>query len=395
MRVLSCYLFALLFLWVPFIAGLNYQENILAPTKKPTSAPTPKRIRKFAGDELLTSDAVSPLAPKEDSAQEHSTPDITSSAAESDSNNGEHFQVDSPEARAAVAALPGIDDSLEGKTLNYGHFKASYDFECLLDDELERMVHTPGTRVRLFMFYHSNRTEFVVKRYAFCKDWIFPYFLNKSPYMESQVYRDLFKPNLESWKNEVDYIITCTYRHALFNTHTQIVTPLTNEHIKELIYGAQVNNSDVVPLEVYPRSTILVSLHLCHGMNSIRAWNFLLIKMGFTTEELDSCKNIYGFWRSSYMIRPTILAKLTDLVLKAMDLVDHDPRIISVFKKDAKYGAGDPIVAYQVFGTPYYQMHPFIFERLPAFFLTAINANVPGLVTEQYHRPAFANFSSS
>lgn len=104
----------------------------------------------------------------------------------------------------------------------------------------------------------------------------------------------------------------------------------------------------------------------------------------------DFMQFIMAFWRTSYLIRPRTLSRLTALMLKAQELVDNDKRCITVFKKDAKYTAGDPIVAYAIFGTAYYQLHPFVFERLPAFFLTAINASVPYLLHEEYRRPAFS-----
>lgn len=333
--------------------AIEYQENIKGPTMRPTLAPRTYYPRRRTNTTSAT---------------------VTAS-----------ITVD-VEPIQAVEAEPSFNETDE---LNYSLFPSRSDFECTLDPELEKLVHTNGTRTRVYIFYHSNRTEMIVNRFAFCKDWIVPYRLVQSPYMESQVYSDLFQPNVQRWVDEVDYVITCTYRHAL--EHGPLfIHPLTNAHLKDLIQSAHSNAYDVIPLETIPRERILVSLVGSHGPHAMRAWNMLLIKMGFNMEQLASCTQIMGFWRTSYLIRPVVLKQLTALMLKARYIVDNDRNCNKAFVRNAMYKPGDPIVAYAVFGTAYYQMHPFVFERLPAFFLTALNASVPDLVLKHYVRPDFA-----
>lgn len=285
-----------------------------------------------------------------------------------------------------------INPSILPSDMHYQVFRATTDFVCVQDAELEKLVHTNGTRVRMYMFYHNSRTELIAKRYAFCKDWIVPHRLRRSPYFESQVYKFLFRGKINEMIKNYDYIFTCTYRQAIAEElQTSAVHALTTARMAEYIRYAAANDYDVVPLETKPVQVILHTLRQSHGPYSIIAWNILLIQMGFDMPQLSSATNINGFWRSSYIIKPVMLKRLTRLMLKAQDLVDHDEACIKAFKRDAVYSKGDPIVAKQVFGTPYYQMHPFIFERLPAFFLTALNASVPGLVTEKYQRPFFSS----
>lgn len=273
--------------------------------------------------------------------------------------------------------------------LQYSVFKSTLDWDCIQDQELETLVHTEGTRTIMFMYYHNNQTQLIARRYAYCKDWIFPVMLFKSPYMESQVYRDLFRPvNLTKWSKEADFIITCTYKHALDEKEIKAgaVNLLTPTHVKYLIHTAVANATDLLPLEMRPLAFLTKSLFNSHGLDAIKAWNILLLKMGYTVDDLDSCNQIYAFWRSAYLVRPRVLQALTQNMTAAMDLVDNNKKINTAFKRNAKYTKGDPVVAMQVFGTAYYQMHPFVFERLPAFFLVMMNANVPVLLGEDYKK---------
>lgn len=82
---------------------------------------------------------------------------------------------------------------------------------CIKDRALEKLVHSNGTRTMVFIYYHNDHTKAIAERYAYCKDWIFPVFLYPSKYMESQVYGDLFRPNVTGWiysHPPVDFIIT-------------------------------------------------------------------------------------------------------------------------------------------------------------------------------------------
>eukprot|EP01039_Chlorochromonas_danica_P006918 gene6918-7646_t len=257
-------------------------------------------------------------------------------------------------------------------SLDYNLFPLTKDVPCLKDEETERLVHTNGTRLRLFVFYHDDHTFAIVNRFAYCKDWITPFRLERSPFMESQVYRRLFFPSIANLTQEVDFVMTCTYRHTLRSIAVEghITTPVTFRRIRNLLEQATTEKYDIVPLETVPR-------------------------LGFSFAALDCAQHIYGFWRSSYLIRPTVLHGLTLLMVEAMDRVEKDNECKRFFVKDAKYASANSTVARLVFGTPYYQMHPFIFERLPAFFLTIYNASMPRMVSKPYRHPTEIRISDN
>jgi hypothetical protein len=61
---------------------------------------------------------------------------------------------------------------------------------------------------------------------------------------------------------------------------------------------------------------------------------------------------------------------------RAIDIAVSNEEIKNLLEKDANYKEGSSDVSMRIFGTPYYQLHPFIFERLPSFYLHSINANI-------------------
>jgi hypothetical protein len=61
---------------------------------------------------------------------------------------------------------------------------------------------------------------------------------------------------------------------------------------------------------------------------------------------------------------------------KAFQAVETHPDIQRLLKSDAHYVLGKREIAMAIFSTPYYQLHPFVFERLPVFFMYAHNHTI-------------------
>jgi hypothetical protein len=230
--------------------------------------------------------------------------------------------------------------------------------QCNINQNLEQLVHTTGTRLYIFMLYHDDTTKMIVEHFAYCKDWVFPVNLRQTKYMESIIYKDLFTAeNVTRWMSEVDYVLVCTYRHGLnisIEEHKSlnIATAhyLSSSYIVELLTSAVQQHYDVIPLETTPEYKVLTSLIRHHTHNALKAWkawNTVLLRMNFTTAEMWVASDINAFWRSSYLIRPAVLLKLSSLMSQAIDIVDN-PAYLSLqtyFQKDA---VGNPLVPLKV-----------------------------------------------
>eukprot|EP00981_Chlorochromonas_danica_P014620 scaffold8452_cov185-Ochromonas_danica.AAC.2 len=113
-----------------------------------------------------------------------------------------------------------------------------------------------------------------------------------------------------------------------------------------------------------------------HTENFRIAWDNLLLELGFNQSTIEQHYTMKAFYRNVFIIRPSVLVKLTLFMNKALQVAEKNPRIRNLLRHDAHYVLGSQRVARAVFGTPYYQLHPFIFERLPAFYLNAIGAKI-------------------
>jgi hypothetical protein len=83
-----------------------------------------------------------------------------------------------------------------------------------------------------------------------------------------------------------------------------------------------------------------------------------------------------SFYRNIFVIKPAVLKKLMLFMTRAMHIATTNPTVKALLSVDAKYKEGQAEVANRIFGTSYYQLHPFVFERLPSFFLHASGAKI-------------------
>ena len=247
---------------------------------------------------------------------------------------------------------------------------------CDHDAELEELVKTNGTRTRLYMLCHDDESERVAREFAHCKEsWIVPVRLNISIFFETVIYRDIF-PKHQSELENVDFVITATYKtvHRL-KLHEGIYYKQDLAEIKNAIKVARDGNYDFLPF-LRSHTGLIDSILYWHGPAFKTAWDGLLQKMGYSIETIRKFDTAKPFYRNIFLSRPRTLMELSNIMQRAMTVVVEEKEVAKLFEQDAKYEGGKEAVALKVFGTKYYHLHPFIFERLPSFFLQAMGANV-------------------
>jgi hypothetical protein len=167
---------------------------------------------------------------------------------------------------------------------------------------------------------------------------------------------------------DLDYVITATYKtvskHLHYNGFSQSM---------EMIYGhlkiARHFNFDVVPF-LRSGSEFRTFVHYWHGDAYLQAWDALLTAMGYSERQIRSFdRTKVGFYRNIFIMKRAVFLRVSDLMQRAMAIATSDDHVHGLLRANAKYKEGQEDVARRIFGTSYYQLHPFIFERLPNFFV--------------------------
>jgi hypothetical protein len=172
-----------------------------------------------------------------------------------------------------------------------------------------------------------------------------------------------------------DYIITATYKtitkQLQYNSFTQSLSMITS-----YLTLAAHEDYDAVPF-LRSGSEMMEFVTYFHGKPFCLAWYRLLSLLGYpdaVVHKFDKEKKV--FYRNIYIMKSKVFFKLSQLMQKAMKISLESEEIRALLAVDSKYKEGNEEVAKRIFGTAYYQLHPFVFERLPSFFLYAMNAKI-------------------
>jgi hypothetical protein len=194
-----------------------------------------------------------------------------------------------------------------------------------------------------------------------------PIHLNRTVYFESIMYKDYFMPYVDSWM-QYDYVITGTYKTISRRYQSA-------EEVRRLLRVAIEGNYDVVPFSRSASLNMPRSVRL-HGEAFDTAWVTLLLYMGYSTHEISAARRMKVFFRNIYIIKSNVLEGLVKFMVRAIDTAERYPSVQKLLAADAHYNDGDASVALSVFNTTYYQLYPFVYERLPCFYLFHVNASV-------------------
>lgn len=278
--------------------------------------------------------------------------------------------------------------------------------DCERDDDLQRLVTAPGTRTRLFIIAHSDESRALAEAFVACHAataWAEVVTLPPSVFFESMLYdasflparlaaagaapaaspaasrSSLFSSYLPTDANtsaaavaavaapDVDYVVTATYKTVARALHYNGFSQST-----ELIYGhlklARHFDFDVVPF-LRAGSDFVTFVRYWHGEPFLAAWNALLRALQYSEAQIRAFdRTKVCFYRNVFVAKTAAFQRLAAFMQRAMHVAQTDAAVRQLLAQDARYKEGQADVAQRVFGTPHYQLHPFVFERLPSFF---------------------------
>ena len=266
-----------------------------------------------------------------------------------------------PSLVACTRAMQIIAANIEYQ--NYCTRKTFADYACDKDDELEALVTTSPTRTMHFIISHDDGSSRVADAYGKCRDWIYNVKFGASKFFESEIYNYLLeRPKILL---QYDYIMISTYK----------TIEMVASELKAYLKHARLESYDCIPF-LRSHAGFTDQFRYRHGAAMIKAWDLLLQKLGYSLAVIREFDNLKPFYRSTFLIKPDVLLKLSAMMQNAMLLTNKDKVLRNAFSRDARYVNGSEEQAMKSFGTRYYQYHPFIFERLPVFFLYLLNAKV-------------------
>lgn len=235
--------------------------------------------------------------------------------------------------------------------------------------EIDTLVMQNTTKSILYLISHDNSSNYIANKFAFCHEkWIYVVNINSTIFFESIIYEDLLPSSQHIWEN-YNYVITATYKSVTMKGQTLHAIKALLEHVSVR------NDYDVIPFLRSGSKNMEFCLYF-HKNTFKVAWDSILKELGYYEGEIRKYDDMKVFYRNIYIIKPNILKQLIVFMNKAIFIAKTNANIAQLLAQDSHYKEGSVEVARKVFGTDYYQLYPFVFERLPSFFLHSINASI-------------------
>lgn len=248
------------------------------------------------------------------------------------------------------------------------------DGDCPNDPELEMLVKSVGTKTLMYIISYNNASSYIAEKYAACrKSWVKVIRLPLTKYYETAIYFYLDRHRAE-WRR-YQYVLFATYKSLTPSLLHPSLPVQTFANIKEMLILAQNDVADVYPF-VRGSRQLLNSSVAYHGEDFSKAWFSIMNELHISASLLEKCNQMYPFYRNLYMIKPHILERLMTNMGNIFHVTVENQKIKSLVEKDAHYQLGAPRIAQKIFGTPYYQLHPFLFQLFTPCLLKLMGARI-------------------
>ena len=123
-----------------------------------------------------------------------------------------------------------------------------------------------------------------------------------------------------------------------------------------------------------------------HGLHFIEVFHELLRRLNFNEFDIMTLDGVDAIFSNYWLARPKLLLEFIDFMGNAIGMMQFNEQMRLLVSADTKYREGKTDVARAVWGTPYYQLHPFICERLATAFFWSKNACTV-LVRSEFRSP--------
>ena len=111
-----------------------------------------------------------------------------------------------------------------------------------------------------------------------------------------------------------------------------------------------------------------------HGLLFVDVFHELLRRLHYAESEISAIDYADAFFCNYWVARPKLMVGFIDFMSAAIAMLANDEHLRILISADSKYREGRNDVARAVWGTPFYQLHPFICERLAVAYFWSINA---------------------
>ena len=161
----------------------------------------------------------------------------------------------------------------------------------------------------MYIMAHDKASIDIANQFRSCDmDWMHIMTLPINKYFESNMYSTFFPLHQATW-SQYDYILTATYKTLHRNLLPRYMPLQSIEEMTSKLMVAKESQYDIVPFLRDTEEMMRTSVKY-HTIWFFRAWNVLLLALGYSREVIIESYALHAFYRNVYLITPTTLHNL-------------------------------------------------------------------------------------
>jgi hypothetical protein len=241
--------------------------------------------------------------------------------------------------------------------------------------------------ILVYIVYHDEKSR--LKAQDFSRqhpEWTKSVMIRSSKFFETIFYRDILPFEYNEWMNK-DYVGMISYKAVDISINNMSFKAIDIPYILALSYNVSTVSTaiaqsrpaqhyDIIPLLQGVDMQLMSQAVQGHGPQFQRAWDSLLMALEYNQSLIQSADRLAPFFRNSFLGRPSLMRDYCIFINRAIDLALYNETVRQLLGVNANYDATKLSVAQLIFQSNHYELHPFIFERLPVFYFHAIQAKV-------------------
>lgn len=230
--------------------------------------------------------------------------------------------------------------------------------------------------MRYIIYILANSEETFAEAMAMyaSKQWAKVIFIPTTFYLESIMYLHVLPQRRSEWEHAD--LVGC----IAWSAHTK--QPLIKD-APALCTEAMRSGADVISFLYRGDPLIQTAEHWHPGFTEV--WHETLKTFGWL-DEVILHPNIPSFYANYWACTPSLMSGYCQFALKAAHRIQGSDRLTDLIWRDASYSKRGKDIAklaerecMRIWGVPFYTFHPFLFERLPCFWLWLHSRKISGI----------------
>ena len=272
---------------------------------------------------------------------------------------------------AVIFVVPLTRNLFKKRKHDVPHIK-NVPFRCSKNDrdhEHAPQHLVPNIKFRFYVIAHNDFSVAVARKWSECMPFVEILRIDTSPFFETFAYSTVLKDKeMQKEWSAYDFVGLATYKSLKF---------LPIEKLKAYLQLAHYGPFDFIPL--YSTGENLLPQAIAgHTKDFKVVWDATLAAQGFREEQIRSADQIEVFLRNTFITTPYWMGELVSFMDASVYTAQHNDTLRRLLRSHSHYREAKIDVAHAVFQQDYYYWHPFIFERLPAFFVHIRNVSIFG-----------------